>query len=112
MFTTTLETPVPAVAPQVKALLSSLPERLTLNDAAFWSTAVIGFAGALIIGGLLTTTQGVIVIAELRGAAVATVKSLALLSVSVQPFDLRNAAVVAASVPVGPLPSKKFVPVP
>src|SRR5437773_2449601 len=51
--TVTLCTPVPAVAPQLKMLLSSLPERLTLNGAAFCSTVVIGLAGVLITGTVL-----------------------------------------------------------
>src|SRR5437773_5957150 len=79
--TVTLCTPVPAVAPQLKMLLSSLPERLTLNGAALNSTVVIGLPGALITGGLFTIVQGGTVVAELRGAAVVTRKSLALLSV-------------------------------
>ena len=40
------------------------------------------------------------------GVGALVVKSLELLSVSVQPLPLRNAAVVLDSVPVGPLPSK------
>src|SRR4051812_41027611 len=51
-------------------------------------------------------------VAVLRGLGVPAVKSLALLSVSVQPAEPRIAAVVALMVGVGPVPSKKFVPVP
>ena len=40
------------------------------------------------------------------GAGAAVVKSLELLSVSVQPLPLRNAAVVLDKVAVGPVPSK------
>ncbi len=43
--------------------------------------------------------------AELRGLGAVAEKSLALLSVSVQPFDPRTAAVVLLKVGVGPLPS-------
>ena len=42
------------------------------------------------------------------GAGAPTVKSAALLSVSVLPFPARIAAVVFESVPVGPVPSKQF----
>src|SRR5215208_1579425 len=50
--TATFETPVPAVADQLKMLLSSEPVRPTVNGAAFCATVVIGFAGALMEGGL------------------------------------------------------------
>ncbi|MDQ3753370.1 MAG: hypothetical protein M3371_01395 [Acidobacteriota bacterium] len=53
--TPTEETPVPAVAAQLKTLPSSLPVRLTVKGAASCATVVIGLAGALIVGGLLLT---------------------------------------------------------
>src|SRR5436190_9547534 len=108
LATVTLWTPVPAVAPQLKTLLSSLPERLTLNGAAFCSTVVIGFAGVLITGTVLP--QGPVAgVAELRGAGAPMVKSAALLSVSVQPPPLRSAAVVLVSGTVA-VPSKAVAP--
>ena len=48
----------------------------------------------------------------LRGFGVPTVKSDALLSVSVQPFEPLSAAIVLLGDGVGPDPSKQFVPVP
>src|SRR5947208_2759815 len=90
--TLTSETPVPATADQLAMLLSSEPGRPTLNGAACWSTAAIGLAGALMTGTLFTTLHGGTVVDVLRGAGVPTVKSFALLSVSVQPPALRNVA--------------------
>src|SRR5688572_3245670 len=52
--------------------------------------------------------QGLVGEAELRGAGVATAKSAALSSVSVQPKSSRNAAVVVEIAAVGPDPSKKL----
>src|SRR5712691_12850611 len=52
--TDTVATPVPGVADQLYTAPSSLPVRLTVNGAAFCATLVIGFAGALIEGGLFT----------------------------------------------------------
>src|SRR5262245_39119772 len=96
LATTTLCTPVPAVAPQLKTLLSSLPVRLTGTVVTGWVTVVYGLAGALITGTVLP--QGPVAgVAELRGFGAPMLKSAALLSVSLQPPPLRMAAVVLDS---------------
>src|ERR1043166_4292478 len=109
LATATFCTPLPGVALQVNALLSSLPVRLTLNGAAFWKTVAIGFTGGGMGGGLLTTTpHGCVVEEVLRGFGAATEKSAELLSVSLQPLLFRIAAVVLLSVG-GAVPSEQFV---
>src|SRR6185436_20043000 len=54
--TTTDATPVPATADQLKTLLSSEPLRPALNGAESCATVAIGFAGAVIVGGLFGAT--------------------------------------------------------
>ncbi|CAB4930907.1 unannotated protein [freshwater metagenome] len=61
-----------------------------------WTSAI----GVTVPGsgsGSTTTPQGVAALAVLRGAGSPAVKSVALLSVSVQPFAARRAAVVLDS---------------
>ena len=69
--------------------------------------------------GVLVATDGALSPPQKNGSAVLlrgfgdpTLKSVAWLSVSVQPWLFLSAAVVLLRVAVGPLPSKQFVPVP
>jgi hypothetical protein len=58
--------------------------------------------------GFVVVRQGLAAVAVLRGAGAPAAKSPELLSVSVQPFEARRAAVVLESVAAGALPSKQF----
>src|SRR5437870_10383286 len=69
-----------------------------------------GFAGGVGVG--VTAAHEFIADAELRGFGGPVAKSVALLSVSVQPLFNRCAAEVLPGVEVGPLPSKQLAPLP
>src|SRR5471032_852204 len=100
--------PEPAVADQLKIEPSSLPDRFTVNGAAPVETVAIGFKGALMTGGAFEPTVHVwIGDAVLRGFGAPKLKSVALLSVSVQPPRIRSAAVVLVRAAVT-VPSEQF----
>jgi hypothetical protein len=79
---------------------------VTVNSEVAPAVTRSGFAAPVPVG----ASQTLRVAPELRGAGASTVKSAAFWSVSMQPPPRRCAAVVWASVSVGPLPSRQFAP--
>ena len=99
------ETVMPVLAGLVPGVI------VTVSRTTLPAVTGFGFAAAM-PAGLVGAPQIIVGDAVLRGFGALAVKSIALLSVSVQPFDPRNAAVVALGAGVGPEPSKQFALLP
>jgi hypothetical protein len=105
--------------PSGHSRLKALAEAVTLSlklivMVELTETLLAPVAGVVLLtlGALSPLPHGATAVAVLRGAGVPIAKSLLLASVSVQPWTARSAANVVEIDPVGPLPSKQFVPVP
>ena len=111
-LTTTDEMPVTATADQLKMLLSSEPLRPTVNGAASCATVAIGFAGAVIVGGLLTTVGVTAMLtARVTGAFTLSVSDAVNVAVPLNP-DCSVTLYVTFAVPCPALTTTDEMPVP